>query len=65
MVIRKDDEGAVYTSIEDANLPVVYMELFGGKMNCLYGFVEDMAYKVQAGGGSDCAAGGSQTACKL
>ena len=37
----KDDEGAVYTSIEDANLPVVYMELFGRKMNCLYGFVED------------------------
>ena len=37
----KDDEGAVYTSIEDANLPVVYKELFGRKMNCLYGFVED------------------------
>lgn len=37
----KRDNGAVYTSIEDANLPVVYMNLFGKQMNCLYGFVED------------------------
>ena len=38
---RKGEDGAVYTSIEDANLPVVYMELFGSRMNCLYGFIED------------------------
>lgn len=37
----KNNEGTVYTSIEDANLPVVYMELFGSRMNCLYGFIED------------------------
>lgn len=35
------DNGAVYTSIEDANLPVVYMNLFGKQMNCLYGFIDD------------------------
>lgn len=40
-LMKNDDDNAVYTSIEDANLPVVYMEMFGKKMNCLYGFVED------------------------
>ena len=33
--------GAVYTSIEDANLPVAYVNILGRRMNELDGFVED------------------------
>ncbi len=58
----KDDEGAVYTSIEDANLPVVYMELFGRKNELSLRFCRGQAYKCRPRR-SDCAAGGSQTAC--
>lgn len=36
---QKDD--VAYTAIEDANLPVVYMQMFGRNVNCLYGYVED------------------------
>ncbi|MBP3927436.1 MAG: hypothetical protein J6D13_09735, partial [Clostridium sp.] len=39
--IRHEEDNTMYTSIEDANLPVAYVELFGRRMNCLYGFVED------------------------
>lgn len=39
--IRHEEDNTMYTSIEDANLPVAYVELFGRRMNCIYGFVED------------------------
>lgn len=39
--LRQREEGAVYTSIEDANLPVAYVNIFGRRMNELDGFVED------------------------
>lgn len=39
----KNDEGnAAYTSIEDANLPVACVEMFGIRMNALYGFTENL-----------------------
>ena len=40
-IIRHEEDNTMYTSIEDANLPVAYVELFGRRMNCIYGFVED------------------------
>lgn len=43
-------DNAVYTPIEDADLPVAYMEMCGKQMNRLYGFTEDRAG--QAGRGS-------------
>lgn len=43
-------DSAVYTPIEDADLPVAYMEMCGRQMNRLYGFTEDRAG--QAGRGS-------------
>ena len=39
MQLRED--GAAYTSIEDANLPVAYVNILGRRMNELDGFVED------------------------
>ena len=39
MQLREDV--AVYTSIEDANLPVAYVNILGRRMNELDGFVED------------------------
>lgn len=38
---RKSRNDVAYTAIEDANLPIVYMQMFGRQMNCLYGFLED------------------------
>ena len=38
---RRGKNDVTYTAIEDADLPIVYMEMFGRQMNCLYGFVED------------------------
>lgn len=38
---RKGNNDIAYTAIEDADLPVVYMQMFGKNMNRLYGFVED------------------------
>lgn len=32
-----------YTSIEDANLPVIYMEMNGRQLNCLHGYLQDDA----------------------
>ena len=40
---RHEEENTMYTSIEDADLPVAYVELFGREMNRLNGFVEDNA----------------------
>lgn len=39
--MEQREEGAVYTSIEDANLPVAYVNIFGLRMNELDGYVED------------------------
>ena len=39
MQLRED--GAVYTSIEDANLPVAYVNILGRRMNELDGFGEE------------------------
>ena len=39
--VRRDDRGTAYTSIEDADLPVACVELFGRRMNPMKGFVED------------------------
>ncbi len=39
--MEQREEGAVYTSIEDANLPVAYVNIFGRRMNELDGYVED------------------------
>ena len=47
MQLRED--GAVYTSIEDANLPVAYVNILGRRMNELDGFVE-LALKAVAFG---------------
>lgn len=48
--VRQEENNTLYTSIEDANLPVVHMELYGRKLNRLYGFVED---NYQAAGRGD------------
>ena len=48
-VLKQEEDGTVYTSIEDADLPVVYMEQFGREMNCLYGFVEDNSRRAGRG----------------
>ena len=36
----------VYTSMEEASLPVVYTEMFGKKMNLLHGYTQDMKQAV-------------------
>lgn len=41
-LFRQEEEHAMYTSIEDANLPVAYIEQFGRKMNRLNGFLSDV-----------------------
>ncbi len=41
-LLKSEEDSAVYTSIEDANLPVAHMEIFGRRMNALYGFVENL-----------------------
>lgn len=38
---RESKNDVTYTAIEDANLPIAYMQMFGRETNCLYGFVED------------------------
>lgn len=38
---KRSKNDVAYTAIEDANLPVAYVDMFGRKMNCLYGFLED------------------------
>lgn len=40
-LMSNEEDNAEYTSIEDANLPIVYMEMFGRKMNGLNGYVDD------------------------
>ena len=39
--IQQREDGAVYTSIEDADLPSAYVNILGRRMNELDGFVED------------------------
>lgn len=39
--MKRGKNDVTYTSVEDAGLPVVYMEMFGEEMNCLYGYQED------------------------
>lgn len=40
-LMGNEEDSTAYTAIEDANLPVVYMEIFGRKMNSLNGYVTD------------------------
>ena len=47
MQLRED--GAVYTSIEDANLPVAYVNILGRRMNELDGRPETVGDDRQAG----------------
>lgn len=37
---------SVYISMEEAELPVVYLESLGRKMNCLHGYVQEMGSSV-------------------
>lgn len=39
--MKKGKNDVTYTSIKDAGLPVVYVEMFGRKMNGMYGYQED------------------------
>lgn len=39
--LKKGTNDIAYTAIEDADLPIAYMEMFGKEMNSLYGFLED------------------------
>ncbi len=39
--IQQREDGAVYTSIEDADLPTAYVDILGRRMNELDGYVED------------------------
>lgn len=32
----------VYTAIQESTFPVMYMEMYGEKMNCLHGYSQDM-----------------------
>lgn len=48
----RSSDKALYTSIEDADLPVAYVEICGHRMNALYGFTQDMP---QAAGRGDLA----------
>lgn len=41
--VQQEDENMMYMSIEDADLPVAYVELFGRRLNCLFGFVQDQS----------------------
>ena len=36
------EEQRVYTAIQETAFPVMYMEMFGEKMNCLHGYSQDM-----------------------
>lgn len=40
-LMQQREDGAVYTSIEDADLPSAYVNILGRRMNELDGFVED------------------------
>ncbi len=39
---RTAESGTVYTSMEESELPVVYVNALGREMNCLYGYVQEM-----------------------
>ena len=42
MFSQTQPEGTVYTSMEESELPVVYMNVLGREMNCLHGYVQEM-----------------------
>ena len=42
MFSRTGQSDAVYTSMEESELPVVYMNVLGREMNCLHGYVQEM-----------------------
>lgn len=39
--LQKEEE-RVYTAIQESAFPVIYMEMYGEKMNCLHGYSQDM-----------------------
>lgn len=39
--LQKEEE-RVYTAIQESTFPVIYMEMYGEKMNCLHGYSQDM-----------------------
>ena len=41
-LLKSEEDSAVYTSIEDANLPLAHMEIFGRRMNALCRFVVNL-----------------------
>lgn len=43
MQSRTRKEATAYTSMEESELPVVYMKALGREMNCLHGYVQEMA----------------------
>ncbi|MFT4107126.1 MAG: hypothetical protein QM657_15335 [Lacrimispora sp.] len=43
---EEKSDAMVYTSMEEASLPVVYTEMFGRKMNLLHGYTQDMKQAV-------------------
>ena len=42
MFNRTGESDTVYTSMEESELPVVYMNVLGREMNCLHGYVQEM-----------------------
>lgn len=40
---RTSKGDTLYTSMEESSLPVVYMDMLGREMNCLHGYVQEMA----------------------
>ena len=42
MYKRQEQEGAVYSSMDESRLPVVYTEFEGKEINGLHGYVQDM-----------------------
>ena len=40
-----EKESAVYTSMEEPSLPVVYTQLGGQEINCLHGYMQDMGIR--------------------
>ena len=43
MINRTSRGDTLYISMEESSLPVVYMDMLGREMNCLHGYVQEMA----------------------
>ena len=41
-----EKESAVYTSLDEPTMPVIYTECFGKEINCLRGYIQDMGNQV-------------------